>query len=182
MCHFLEEEEVKGWYKRGNFPHYDNDSVCQFITFRLHDSVTKEVIEYWKEKISDNPDLKKDEYKILYQNICKYEDNGYGACYLKIPAIKKIVEDAFKYHDTKRYDLIEFIVMPNHVHVLIKPFEGESLSRIVRVWKSYTALKANRYLNRKGKFWMNDYFDRYIRNEQHFERVIEYIRNNGKKK
>ena len=58
----------------------------------------------------------------------------------------------------------------------------QSLSKIIHSWKSYTALKANQILNRKGKFWMADYYDRYIRNEQHFFSVIRYIQNNDKAK
>ena len=72
--------------------------------------------------------------------------------------------------------------MPNHVHVLIKPYSGFSLPKIVHSWKSYTASKANQILKRSGKFWMEDYFDRFIGTEEHYYRVIDYIRNNGKKK
>ncbi len=65
--------------------------------------------------------------------------------------------------------------MPNHVHVLITPFEGFTLSVILHSWKSYTAKKANRLLHRRGQFWQEEYFDRYIRTEEHYRRAIEYI-------
>ena len=44
--------------------------------------------------------------------------------------------------------------------------------------KSYTGLKANRMLGRTGEFWMEDYFDRYIRDGAHYEKTIRYIENN----
>jgi REP element-mobilizing transposase RayT len=44
--------------------------------------------------------------------------------------------------------------------------------------KSSTAHDANKLLSRKGPFWMNEYFDRYIRNEQHFRNTVRYIENN----
>jgi REP element-mobilizing transposase RayT len=67
--------------------------------------------------------------------------------------------------------------MPNHVHVLIE-MKNYSLSNIVHSWKSFTAHKANKLLNRTGRFWMSDYFDRFIRDEKHFMATVEYIRRN----
>ncbi len=86
------------------------------------------------------------------------------------------------FFDKVRYDLIEMIIMPNHVHIMIRPYEGQHLHNIIQSWKSFTAMKANLILNRRGEFWMKDYFDRYIRNEEHFIKVINYIRNNDKKR
>src|SRR5262249_8572142 len=69
--------------------------------------------------------------------------------------------------------------MPNHVHVLIKP--RASLPKIVQSWKSYTgrwaiARNAELGLGVPGRaFWMRDYWDRYIRDERHFQRVVDYI-------
>ena len=72
--------------------------------------------------------------------------------------------------------------MPNHVHVLIAP--KESLFKIVQSWKSYTgrwAMKKNAELGLgiPGRaFWMREYWDRYIRDERHFQSVVEYIHMN----
>lgn len=33
-------------------------------------------------------------------------------------------------------------------------------------------------LGRKGPFWRKDYFDRYMRNEEHYARTVEYVENN----
>lgn len=68
--------------------------------------------------------------------------------------------------------------MPNHVHVLIEVNEGWSLSRIMHGWRSYTAKEANRILGRTGKFWMEEYYDRYIRDDNHLQKTINYILNN----
>jgi REP element-mobilizing transposase RayT len=68
--------------------------------------------------------------------------------------------------------------MPNHIHFLLKPFEHHSLSDIMHSIKSFTALRANKFLQRSGKFWQEDYFDRYIRNYEHYEKTIAYIENN----
>ena len=107
----------------------------------------------------------------------KYIDSGKGACYLRDERIARLVQDALKYFDGHRYRLIAWCIMPNHVHVLIEMM-GESLSKIVHSWKSYTAHQANKLLGRNGVFWGPDYFDRYIRDEKHLNATVEYILRN----
>lgn len=68
--------------------------------------------------------------------------------------------------------------MPNHVHVIVEPLGGNTLSAIVQSWKSFTAKAANRRLCRSGSFWHQDYYDRYMRSENHLETTIGYIENN----
>ena len=72
----------------------------------------------------------------------------------------------------------KYVIMPNHVHVLIEVADGWSLSRILHGWRSFTANEANKILGRTGRFWMEEYFDRYIRDERHFLNVQSYIRMN----
>lgn len=68
--------------------------------------------------------------------------------------------------------------MPNHVHALIRPLLGCALSEIVRDWKSYSARLINSELERTGTVWYRDYFDRYIRNDEHLQRATRYIHQN----
>jgi len=62
--------------------------------------------------------------------------------------------------------------------VLIEMLEGHPLAAILHSWRSYTAKQANKILGRQGKFWANDYFDRYIRDRDHFVKATTYIREN----
>ncbi len=89
-----------------------------------------------------------------------------------------MVQNALLYFDKERYKLIAWVIMPNHIHILLKPKADNSLSDIVHSIKSFTAQKANEMLNRRGKFWQEDYFDRYIRDSKHFVSVLNYIENN----
>jgi hypothetical protein len=57
-------------------------------------------------------------------------------------------------------------------------FEEYELSNIFHSLKSFSADEANKLLQRDGQFWIEDYFDRYIRNEEHFEKTVKYIENN----
>ncbi len=177
-------ETNKGWYKRKYLPHYDQERIYQHITFRLFDSVPKSQIEKWKNVLLASKSMIDDSelgLQIKLQaKITEFEDKGFGNCYLQNSQVRHIVENSLLFFNEKRYKLIEWKIMPNHVHVLIEVFAGENLPKIVYSWKSYTANKCNKILNRKGKFWMDDYYDTFIRNEQHFLKVIEYIRNNDK--
>jgi REP element-mobilizing transposase RayT len=77
-----------------------------------------------------------------------------------------------------QYRLYAWCVMPNHVHVVAAPAPGKSLGAIVRSWKVFTAKAVNRKLQRSGPLWHEDYFDRSIRNDEHFARVIAYVEHN----
>ena len=173
--------EIKDWHQRfHSVPHRENKAL-QSITFRLYDSLPKEVIEEIKLKL----DIKKEDssynssqYQRLCQKIAEYEDAGYGQCFLRDERIAAVMQNTLKHFDGERYQLICWCIMPNHVHVLIEVNEGWSLSRIMHGWRSYTANEANRILGRTGKFWMEEYYDRYIRNDNHLQKTINYILNN----
>jgi REP element-mobilizing transposase RayT len=114
----------------------------------------------------------------LRRRVEAYLNEGYGAASLKEPRAASIVQNALLYHDGVRYRLAAWVVMPNHVHFLATPCGDHALSGIMHSLKSYTASEANKLLGLKGAFWMEDYFDRYIRNSTHYERAIAYIENN----
>lgn len=101
-----------------------------------------------------------------------------GSCWLLKPKIANLVEDAFLHFDGDRYRLLAWCVMPNHVHVVVEPVDGNTLSAVLQSWKSFTAKEANRHLSRSGPFWHQDYFDRYMRSESHLETTIAYVENN----
>jgi REP element-mobilizing transposase RayT len=112
----------------------------------------------------------------LRKRIERYADSGYGACYLSDPAVAQLVQDALLYF--LRYRLPNWCIMPNHVHVLIEVIEGYTVSDIVHIWKSFTAGRANRLLGLTGSFWMPEYYDRYIRDANHYQTVDQYISEN----
>lgn len=172
----MNNETSGGWQYRGYLPHYDGKSVVQFVTIRLADSLPQNVLESWRTQLQaetvENIDR---EILILAE---KYLDKGYGECYLKREDVAEIVKSSLlKYHN-ERYKLIAWVIMPNHIHLLFKPVNDWSLSKILQSFKSFTASEANKILGRTGKFWMREYFDRYIRDTEHFEKAFRYIENN----
>ncbi len=160
----------KFWHSRGYLPHCDVPGLQQFITFRLADSLPEDELQRLLQEESD--DLQR------YQRIEQLLDAGHGECWLRQSAIADIVENALLHGDGKRYRLLAWCVMPNHLHVLIETDSENPVSKIVQGWKSYTAKLINQQLGRTGTVWMRDYFDRYIRDDQHQAAVIAYIHNN----
>lgn len=168
-------KDNKGWYSRGYLPHYDVTAGCQFITYRLSDSLPATVLERLKH---EKHNVSKNETIELYSLIEKSLDNGYGSCYLSDSRIAEIVQDALFFFNDKRYILHSWVIMPNHVHVLISLCKGYRLPDILHSWRSFTAQKANALLNRRGTFWQKEYFDRFIRSPEHYAYVVKYIEEN----
>ena len=160
----------KHWHSRGYLPHCDIPGLLQAITFRLADSLPAGVLD----RLQQEADSEVDKHK----KIDAFLDAGYGTCWLKQHAIANIVEDALLHWDGQRYRLLAWCVMPNHVHVLIETSAGSPLSGVLHSWKSFTAKAINQCLGRTGPVWMRDYFDRYIRDDQHLAAVIAYIHGN----
>ncbi|MFD2256309.1 transposase [Luteolibacter algae] len=165
----------KGHHQRGYLPHRDYGGALQTITFRLADSLPVHVVEKWKAELHSSDE---ENQKGLARRIARYEDAGHGNCYLRNPEVAEIVQGALiKGHD-EHYQLIAWCIMPNHIHVLIRQAAQTSLGKIVRSWKGSTAREINLHLNREGPLWAKDYFDRAIRDQEHFWRAITYIHQN----
>jgi REP element-mobilizing transposase RayT len=164
--------KYKGWHSRGYIPHYDRPGVEQVITIRIKDSLPSTMLEKYDDQLA----------KLSGTDRCRFFDRqldkSYGACYLKDPEIAGVVEETILHFENERYDLFAYVIMSNHVHVLLRTIPGFEIGKIVRSWKTFTARKANKILDRNGEFWARDYFDRYIRDSQHFEKAVWYIHNN----
>ena len=130
-----------GWHSRGYLPHCDAGGLIQHITFHLADSLPKSALDHLERSIADMPDdERKRQKRQKYQTLL---DAGHGDCVLHQPEMAKTVEDALFHFDGERYRLLAWVIMPNHVHVLIEPLPGFSVARILQSWKSWTARRIN---------------------------------------
>ena len=172
-----------------NLPHWGLDSTIVFVTFRLADSVPESVLSQWREELREwtarhsEPlsDEAKQEYVSLFPNrMEKWLDRGHGNCILANESCRNIVASAIEYFNGKRYRLHSYVIMPNHVHVLFELSKRDELARILHSWKSFTAKALNKVLGSSGEVWMRDYHDRIVRNAEHYERCLAYIRKNAK--
>lgn len=174
----LPEEEAaqgfRGWHTRGYLPHFDKPGLVQMITYRLRDAMPRDKRSEWEAMLS----LKDEREKFI--KIEAYLDAGHGSCLCRRPDVAEIVEDNLLHGDGDRYRLLAWVIMPNHVHVLIE-VTRLPLDKVVHGWKSYTAHRIARVRGIGGAVWQPDYFDRYIRNEEHFHRAVRYIERNPAK-
>ena len=170
-------------------PHWHQDDKYVFVTFRLADSlpqaklrVLQEEKELWIKKHPKPWDVEdeNDYYDKFVSKIDEWLDSNYGECLLKYPQNRKITEDALLFFDGERYNLIAFVVMPNHVHLLMKMKKGTNIESVMRSLKSFTAKQINKVMHRSGRLWQSEYFDRIIRSEDHYKNVLKYIVANDK--
>ncbi len=171
--------------RRHNLPHWQQEHVWIFLTWRLADSLPKTVLTQWKEErdawLGRHPEPSDPAPEIEYHRrfsdrINDALDVGHGNCCLRDSALREIVAGALRHFDGQRYVLAGFVVMPNHVHVLFRPLGDHQLPDIAHTWKRFTArAKATR---QEGALWQADYWDRLIRSKDHFDWVMRYLEKN----
>jgi len=166
-----QERGFKGWYASKNLPHCDTPGTQQYVSYRLADSMPVERHSEWEAFL----ELEDEQEKL--RRMETYLDRGHGACPLRHPHVADLVQGSWWHHDGVKYRLLAWVVMPNHVHVLFETWHVP-LGEILHSWKSYTAKEANKILGTHGTFWAEDYFDRFIRDQPHLQRVARYIENN----
>ena len=149
----------RGWHERGYLPHFDRGDVVQAITYRLGDSLPGHV------------EVDRRRFQSLL-------DGGRGSCILRRPDIAREIVDAWLHFDAIRYRLHAWVVMPNHVHVVATIYRGYPLSRVVHSWKSFTAHRIRTLTGQTGRIWHPDYWDRFIRDDQHFLNAVDYVEQN----
>ena len=108
-------------------------------------------------------------------------DAGMGACHLRRPDIRAEVQLCLLHFDGKRYDVDAFVLMPNHVHAVIKPAAGHDLSMLLQGIKGVSANRCNRLLRDKSAFWMDESYDHIIRDAEELAAFRNYIAGNPAK-
>ncbi len=173
-----------------NLPHWQQPGATYFITFRLADSIPAARREEWSEQRAVwlanhpepwSPETERDYHRLFSARIDAWLDAGEGECLLKTPALRETLIDTLTYGDEDRYRLHAWVAMPNHVHVLVTLEERAKLEIEVGAWKSISARRVNRLLGRSGAVWQEDYFDRLVRDRDHFANCVRYIRRNPEK-
>jgi REP-associated tyrosine transposase len=161
----------KGWHTRGYLPHYDKPGTLQMLTFRLADAMPSERRHEWEALVRITDDRER------RTKLEAYLDLGHGECVLKDPRCAAAVEEVVLRFDGERYRLAAWVVMPNHVHALVELWTI-TLGELTKAWKGVSAYRVNRLLGRTGPLWQEDYWDRYIRDEEHFRKARRYIESN----
>ncbi len=184
------DEHAELHQSRRNLPHWEQEGATYFVTFRLADAVPAELAARWREELETwrkfNPPPWNSRTAYEYQERFlqgreDWLDQGHGSCVLRDPNVARVVEDALRHFDGERYHLDSFVVMPNHVHLLVQPISENSLRDILKSWKRYSARAINQVLARTGTLWMEESFDRIVRDWDELVRYRSYIANNPEK-
>jgi REP element-mobilizing transposase RayT len=170
----------------GHIPHWYQPGVATFVTFRTNDSVPLDVLRRIEVQRQEQKGQRVrppssadwagfDEYS---REIMDWLDRGYGACVLRRPDCTQEVASAIGHFDGIRYDVSDYVVMPNHVHVLFSHRGTFTPSGICYSWKKYSAVRINAILGRHGHFWQEESFDHLVRSAEQFEYLRTYIADN----
>lgn len=179
-------------------PHWSQAGAVVFVTFRTADSIPKEVLSRWEREKNAwmrrhgmPTDLQWSDFlpqldKTLQGkfrrefNRCResFLDTCHGRCVLKDPRLASIVDDSLMHFDGDRYRMGDFVIMPNHVHLLADP---ESMRKQFDSWTHFTAVQINRAIGLKGHFWQQEPFDHLVRSVEQYEYLRKYIAENPAK-
>ena len=187
--------DYRYYYKR-YLPHIQPIEAIMFVTYSIKfEHPKKFYIDLKRRKenfLKFLKNIQKEDRKEKIYNFNKIQfdiTDNFLAKYTNSPKwlnntqIAGIIKDSLFYKHKKEYNLICYCIMPNHVHILIRPLlktkdKPYSITSIMKNHKSYTAVKSNKVLRRKEQFWHHGSYDHYIRNEEEFHNVIRYILNN----
>ena len=164
-------------FYRRNLPHWHPDGASVFLTWRLYGSLPASPRSTASIVCATKPSIPKDSPGREFKRQDSLLDKAItGPLWLKDPRIARRVMDTIFFGETKLsfYDLHAFVIMPNHVHLLITPHV--SVSRLMNGLKGITAHEANAILRCKGNhFWQDESFDHWVRNSAEFDRIRRYI-------
>lgn len=183
------------WNYERNLPHWRQPGVTYFITFRLNDSLPREVVETakrekqaWDLRLARQtpPDvLLQEEYaawqRRTWRKMESVMDQCHGSCLLRQPELRRIVADALLFFENERSAMDGFVIMPNHVHLAARALGGYQIEDVLKSWKGFTSREINKLTGQKGQLWQEDSGNRIIRDEAHWLKVMRYIANNPAK-
>lgn len=194
MQFFDRDQEVLLTERR--LPHWAQAGTITFITFRTWDSLPKAVIEAWlaerdgwlrrygidpnaadwQSRVDSLGSQRAAELRTLIADRWNdHIDACHGECVLRRPELAEQVAKSLRHFDGDRYELTDFVVMPNHIHVLAAFPDEAALLKQCDSWKHFTATQINRVLGRSGRFWQQDGFDHLVRSAGQFSYLRKYI-------
>ncbi len=181
-------------------PHWSQAGAVVFITFRTLDSIPAAVLKRWEREKQDwmlrrghgpgdwsalLPTLPLAEQQAFRQQFGRCRemelDRCHGRCLLRQPELARIVADSLLYFDGERYRMGDFVVMPNHVHLMAAFAAAEQMREQCDSWLHFTARQINRCLGESGHFWQQEPFDHLVRNLDQYEYLPGYMADNPKR-
>jgi putative transposase len=91
---------------------------------------------------------------------------------------KLFVDTLSGYRNNAKYLLHEFVVMPDHFHLLLTPIHGIKLERVMQLIKGGFSYRVKKELAIKMEIWERGYIDHRIRDITDFRNHVQYIHEN----
>jgi len=159
------------YYER-TLPHWHPEGRDLFLTWRLSGSLPAEVMAGLRARKTEPMGKRFREYDL------ELDRSSFGPLWLKEPRVASlVVSEIERVAANGLCRVYAWVVMPNHVHLLIEPKVPMRL--ITKAIKGPSARHANLLLGRTGQhFWQDECFDHWIRNRAEFEKVKSYIEEN----
>ncbi len=186
----------------GDLPHWQQAGATYFITYRTIDSISTVAMQRiiaerddwllrhgvnatasdWHVSLRKLPERQQQLFRRVFSTVFEKElDLLEGECLLKKPRLTQIVANSLRHFDGLRYQLAGFVVMPNHVHILVGSFPKFSMLQQCYGWKHFQAHQINLAENRIGHIFQPESFDHLVRDGDHFLKFRRYIEENPKK-
>ena len=156
---------LQGIHQRGYLPHLKAEGAVYSVTFRLADSLPASVLDRIEQFPADQRS----------QEIETYLNAGHGEAWLARPPLAEMFVEVLRKREGEQYRLHSWVVMPNHVHLVIEPLAGHALSEILQAIKSTSAHRANQILQRSGEFWQRESYDHLVRDDEDLARCNDYV-------
>ncbi|MFN2240423.1 MAG: transposase [Thermoanaerobaculia bacterium] len=181
----------------GELPHWRQDGALYFVTFRLADSLPAALLDQWRRERDiwrrlhpDPTPMQLEDFERMYRGrIETWLDRGVGSCILRQPSAKAIVQQALRYFDGNRYELGEWAVAGNHVHLTARTLPGIDLSSILGSLKRFASRKIRKITGCHKQFpalrdhlWQHESFDHIVRSQAHLDYYHRYIRNHDRRR
>jgi len=136
----------------------------------------------WKHRFELLPAAERQEFNAKFTRVfMEYLDQGHGECLLRLPEVAKLVAESLHHFDDDRYALGDYVIMPNHVHLLVCLRGSTEIEAQCHSWKKFSATQINRLVGDRGRFWQEESFDHLVRSPEQFDYLRRYIAENPSK-
>ena len=182
----LDPATVVSRYER-HLPHWRQDGATYFVTFNLADALPAHKIHQlqsmrraWeREHPSPRDEATWTEYaRKVFRMVEAAMDAGSGRCWLSHREYAKQLQRSILHWHEQRYEVGCLVIMANHCHLTMRPFQGYALEHELGSIKRTTARLINNRESLSGQLWQQECYDRIIRDEEHLYRVVQYIGRN----
>ena len=172
---------------RGRLPHWEVEDGRYFVTIHLAGAIPKQ----GEERIQQiSIDLQQREsrtandnglplMRTIFREMEQWLDRPDHNTLLNEPSIANMVIEAIQHRvQTNRWQVFEYVIMPNHIHLFLSVLQG-TLKESIEDFKRWTGHQASSLVDLpSGRFWQDEWFDHWSRSDEQDERIMRYIQDN----